>query len=102
MRPAWEIQRACLVRAVQSKRQLRELLVTFWHDHFNVMATDYSVGPVYVNYDRDVILANDFATFRTMLAAGAQSTAIMYFLDNRLTPRRDTTGNLARHLTKRP
>src|SRR3546814_12392728 len=60
MRPAWEIQRACLVRAVHSRRQLRELLVTFWHDHLNVMATDYSAGPVYVHYDREVIRATAF------------------------------------------
>src|SRR3546814_3751226 len=83
MRPAWEIQRACLVRAVHSRRQLRELLVTFWHDHFNVMATDYSAGPVYVHYDRDVIRANAFGNFRTMLEAVAQSTAMLSFLDNR-------------------
>src|SRR3546814_1758632 len=82
MRPAWEIQRASLVRAVHSKRQLRELLVTFWHDHFNVMATDYSAGHVYVHYDRDVIRANAFGNFRTMLEAVAQSTARLYFLDN--------------------
>src|SRR5690606_5476498 len=36
MRPAWEVQRASLVRAVHSRRQLREMVVTFWHDHFNV------------------------------------------------------------------
>src|SRR5690606_28218323 len=82
MRPAWEVQHAALVRAVHSKRQLRELLVTFWHDHFNVMATDYSAGPVYVHYDRDVIRANAFGNFRAMLEAVAQSTAMLYFLDN--------------------
>ena len=98
MRPAWEVQRASLVRAVHSKRQLRELLVTFWHDHFNVMATDYSAGPVYVHYDRDVIRANAFGNFRTMLEAVAQSTAMLYFLDNRSNTRAGPNENFAREL----
>ena len=98
MRPAWEIQRASLVRAVHSKRQLRELLVTFWHDHFNVMATDYSAGPVYVHYDRDVIRANAFGNFRTMLEAVAQSTAMLYYLDNRSNTRAGPNENFAREL----
>ncbi|MFC3715693.1 DUF1800 domain-containing protein [Luteimonas soli] len=98
MRPAWEVQRASLVRAVHSKRQLRELLVTFWHDHFNVMATDYSAGPVYVHYDRDVIRANAFGNFRTMLEAVAQSTAMQYFLDNKSNTRAGPNENFAREL----
>ena len=98
MRPAWEIQRASLVRAVHSKRQLRELLVTFWHDHFNVMATDYSAAPVYVHYDRDVIRANAFGNFRTMLEAMAQSTAMLYYLDNRSNTRAGPNENFAREL----
>ena len=57
MRPANEVQRAAFVRAVYSRRQLREVLVNFWHDHFNVLGTDFSVGPVFVHYDRDVIRA---------------------------------------------
>src|SRR3546814_19931647 len=45
MRPAWEIQRACLVSAVHSRRQLRELLVPFWYDHFHVMDPAYTACP---------------------------------------------------------
>src|SRR5690606_3229419 len=98
MRPAWEVQRASLVRAVHSRRQLREMVVTFWHDHFNVMATDYSAGPVYVHYDRDVIRANAFGNFRTMLEAVAQSTAMLYYLDNRSNTRAGPNENFAREL----
>jgi len=98
MRPAWEVQRASLVRAVHSKRQLREVMTTFWHDHFNVMATDYSAGPVYVHYDRDVIRANAFGNFRTLLEGVAQSTAMLYFLDNRSNTRAGPNENFAREL----
>ncbi|MEO6364625.1 MAG: DUF1800 domain-containing protein [Luteimonas sp.] len=98
MRPAWEIQRAALVRAAYSKRQLRELLVTFWHDHFNVQVSDYDAGPVYVQYDRDVIRQHAFGNFRAMLEAMAQSTSMMYYLDNRSNTRSGPNENFAREL----
>src|SRR3546814_20675067 len=62
------------------------------------MATDYSAGPVYVHYDRDVIRANAFGNFRTMLEAVAQSTAMLYFLDNRSNTRAGPNENFAREL----
>ncbi len=98
MRPAREIQRAALVRAVYSKRQLREVMVAFWHDHFNVMASEYSAGPVYVHYDRDVIRPNCFGNFRSMLETVAQSASMMYFLDNRSNTRSGPNENFAREL----
>ena len=98
MRPAWEIQRAALVRAVYSRRQLRELLVTFWHDHFNVTVSDFEAGPVYVHYDRDVIRQHAFGNFRGMLEAVAQSTSMMYYLDNRSNTRAGPNENFAREL----
>ena len=98
MRPANEVQRAAFVRAVYSRRQLREVLVNFWHDHFNVLGTDFSVGPVFVHYDRDVIRANAKGNFRTMLEGVAQSTAMLYYLDNINNSRSGPNENFAREL----
>lgn len=98
MRPAWEIQRAALARAVHSRRQLREVLVTFWHDHFNVTLSDFAAGPVYVHYDRDVIRQHAFGNFRQMLEAVASSTAMMYYLDNLSNTRSGPNENFAREL----
>ena len=98
IRPANEVQRAAFVRAVYSRRQLREVLVNFWHDHFNVTASDFSAGPVYVHYDRDVIRANAKGNFRTMLEAVAQSTAMLYYLDNISNSRSGPNENFAREL----
>lgn len=78
MRPAAEVQRAALVRAVHSKRQLQEVMVGFWHNHFNVTINDFSAGPVSVHYNRDVMRGNALGNFRTMLEAVAQSTSMMY------------------------
>jgi len=98
MRPAWEVQRAALVRAVHSKRQLRELLVTFWHDHFNVMVSEYDAGPMFAHYSRDVIRQHAFGNFRTMLEAVAASPSMLYFLDNRSNTRSGPNENFAREL----
>lgn len=98
MRPAWEVQRASYVRATYSRRQLREVVVNFWHAHFNVMGTDFSVGPVFVHYDRDVIRANATGNFRTMLEAVAKSTSMLYFLDNLNNSRSGPNENYAREL----
>src|SRR5690606_23844364 len=83
MRPAWESQRAWVMRAAFSRRQLQERMATFWHDHFHVTGSDYDVGPVFVHYSRDVIRPHALGNFRAMLEAVAGSTAMLYYLDNR-------------------
>lgn len=98
MRPAWEVQRAALMRAAHSRRQLREVMTMFWHDHFNVMATEFSAGPVYVHYDRDVIRQHAFGNFRALLESMTQSTAMMYYLDNLSNTRTGPNENFAREL----
>ncbi|MFD0324353.1 DUF1800 domain-containing protein [Lysobacter gummosus] len=98
MRPAVEAQRAALVRAVHSKRQLREVMVNFWHDHFNVMASDYDAGPVFVHYQRDVLRPQAFGNFRAMLEQVAKSTSMLYFLDNADNTRAGPNENFAREL----
>jgi len=80
--PALETELATWTRAIWSRRQLLEVLVQFWHDHFNVYAYDYIEGPVWVHYDRDVIRANALGRFRTMLEAMAKAPAMLMYLDN--------------------
>src|SRR5690606_8503157 len=47
IRPGTEAQRECLVRAVYSNRQLFEVATMFWHDHFNGMVREGSIGKVF-------------------------------------------------------
>jgi uncharacterized protein (DUF1800 family) len=98
MRPAWETQRSTIVRAMHSKRQLQEVLVGFWHNHFNVLLTDFDLGPVAVHYNRDVIRANVLGNFRAMLEEVAKSTAMLYYLDNSSNTRSGPNENFAREL----
>ena len=58
------------------------MLADFWHNHFNVQATQSPIRSVFPHYDRDVIRANALGNFRTMLEAMARSTSMLYYLDN--------------------
>ncbi len=98
MRPAWEAQRAAYVRAAYSNRQLYEVLVNFWHDHFNVLATDFTAGPVFGHFSRTAIRPNATGNFRKMLVAVAKSTSMLYFLDNVSNTRSGPNENWAREL----
>ena len=97
--PAKEVRAATCIRAVYSKRQLFEVLVDFWHNHFNVYAWDDSyASSTWAHYDRDVIREHALGNFRQMLEAVATSTAMLYYLDNYLNQAAGPNENYAREL----
>jgi uncharacterized protein (DUF1800 family) len=90
---------ATLIRAVHSRWQLRELLVDFWHNHFNVNAVgDNLVAVALPNYDRDVIRRHALGNFRDMLEAVATSAAMQIYLNNRSSRGGAANENYAREL----
>lgn len=98
MLPVSETECATEIRQTYSKRQLYEIMVGFWHDHFSVFGWDYDGGPVFPHYDRDVIRPNALGNFRTMLEAVAKSTTMMYYLDLYASTRDGPNENFAREL----
>jgi Protein of unknown function (DUF1800) len=76
--PLNETIEATFIKAVYSHRQLLEVLVDFWHNHFNIFGDTDGVQPVFVHYDRDVIRANALGNFRKMLEDVGTSPAIRY------------------------
>lgn len=98
MLPALEMQRAAFVRATYSRRQLFEVMVDFWHDHFSIYGYDYSAGPVFPHFDRDVIRRHAFGNFRAMLEDVAKSPSMLYFLDNYSNTKAGQNENFAREL----
>lgn len=83
MLPVMETECMSLIRQTYSQRQLYEVMVDFWHDHFSVFGADYDGGPMFVAFDRDAIrpYANALGNFRTMLQAVGASASMMYMLD---------------------
>jgi uncharacterized protein (DUF1800 family) len=71
-----------LYRALYSNRQLEEVLVDFWLNHFNVFNGKGPVRMLLTSYERDAIRPNVLGKFRDMLLATARHPAMLYYLDN--------------------
>ncbi len=98
-RPARDVRGATLIRAATSRRQLYEVMVDFWHNHFSIYAwgSDYA-SATWASYDRDVIRANALGNFRTLVEKVAKSTAMLYYLDNYISQGAAFNENWAREL----
>ena len=77
-----QVQSASLARAVTSDRQLNEVMVDFWENHFSVFSGKGQTRLFLAQYDRDVIRPNALGKFRDLLGAVAKSPAMLFFLDN--------------------
>ena len=91
-----------LVRAVSSRRQLQEVLVDFWFNHFNVSARKGPlIQPFVVEYERDIIRPHVLGRFRVLLGAVAKSPAMLIYLDNWLSSDPDADRETARRSRRR-
>ncbi len=77
-----ELQASRILRAVYSERQLQEVMVDFWTNHFNVFAGKGADRWLLISYDRDTIRPNAMGKFSELLSATAQSPAMLFYLDN--------------------
>jgi uncharacterized protein (DUF1800 family) len=107
-----ELQQARLLRSVYSQRQLYEIMVDFWSNHFNVFSAKGADRWLSTSYDRDTIRPHALGRFKDLLLATAQSPAMLFYLDNWLSaspnavvakfapnnPRRGLNENYAREL----
>jgi uncharacterized protein (DUF1800 family) len=81
-----------ILRASYSERQLQEVLVDFWFNHFNVYAAKGRTAVYLAEYERETIRPHVFDRFRDLLEADAKSPAMLFYLDNWLNsaPERDS------------
>jgi uncharacterized protein (DUF1800 family) len=88
-----DLKEAKVFRALYSNRQLEEVLVDFWFNHFNVDqaknvqvqnqgALQNQVHLVIGNYERDAIRPHVLGHFKDLLLATARHPAMLYYLDN--------------------
>src|SRR5450830_210691 len=82
MAVAEETAEARLARAIDSPRQLEEVMVDFWYNHFNVFAGKGIDRALVASYERDAIRPNALGNFRTLLGATAHHPAMLFYLDN--------------------
>ena len=75
-----EIMVAKLIRAVHSERQLQEVLVDFWMNHFNVnlLQTEQTAS----HFEEQAIRRHMLGRFEDLLDAVAHHPRMLFYLDN--------------------
>src|SRR5438067_3287392 len=79
---AAQVQQLAVVRAALSERQLYEVMVDFWTNHFNVYfakGADRFLTPDYIEH---TIRPKAMGKFEDLLIATAESPAMLFYLDN--------------------
>jgi uncharacterized protein (DUF1800 family) len=76
-----QLAEAKLVRAVDSDRQLREVMTDFWFNHFNVFAGKMNEAALLPGYEK-IIREHALGNFGQLLRAVAHSPAMLIYLDN--------------------
>src|SRR5258705_489901 len=77
-----ELQRAALLRGVYSQRQLYEVMVSFWENHFSIFAYKDVDRLLAAGFAREAVRSFALGRFRYLLCATAHSPAMLFYLDN--------------------
>jgi uncharacterized protein (DUF1800 family) len=77
-----DLREGKVFRAIYSERQLEEVLVDFWFNHFNVFEGRPQARPLIAGYERDAIRPHVLGRFKDLLLATARHPAMLYYLDN--------------------
>ena len=77
-----EVQQIAVVRATLSERQLYEVMVDFWTNHFNVFFAKGAERYLLPSYIEHTIRPRALGRFEDLLIATAQSPAMLFYLDN--------------------
>jgi uncharacterized protein (DUF1800 family) len=71
-----------VLRATYSEKQLQEVMVDFWQNHFNVYSGKNFVRWYIPSYERDVLRKNALGNFKDLVVGTAQHPAMLVYLDN--------------------
>jgi len=97
--PQRQVERAAFTRACYSRRQLHELMVDFWHNHFNIFSgADEDTYVSWADWDKSVIRDHSFGNFHDMVQASAKHPAMLQYLDNYANEAGGFNENYAREL----
>lgn len=83
------MERATILRAIHSDRQLFEVMVQFWSDHFNIDPSKGDCRWLKAADDREVIRRHALGNFTELLRASALSPAMLWYLDGAVNRRRN-------------
>lgn len=78
----FEVETSRILRAAYSERQLEEVMVDFWANHFNVFSGKAATRWYIPSYERDVIRKHALGNFRDLVMGTAKHPAMLFYLDN--------------------
>lgn len=104
-----QLTKAALLRACYSRWQLRERMVEFWSDHFNIYARKVAVARDRRQTDAElmylipadqnqVVRPHALGSFRDLVRASMRSPAMLGYLDNHVSKKGKPNENYAREL----
>ncbi len=96
--PVQELIAATLLRQWRSQRQLYEMMVDFWSNHFSIFIGKDLCRVLKTDDDLKVIRPNALGKFKDLLVASAHSPAMLIFLDNAESRAEAPNENYAREL----
>ncbi len=96
--PIVELDSATVVRATYSERQLYEIMVDFWSEHFSIWHQKEQDKLFKTVDDREVVRKYALGKFRDILGASAKSPAMLIFLDNAKSNKQHPNENYAREV----
>ncbi len=79
---AREVPASVLLRAVYSQRQLQEVMLDFWRNHFNVDVSKDDVRYYVAEWEGQVLRRHLWGSFEDLLLATAKHPAMLFYLDN--------------------
>jgi uncharacterized protein (DUF1800 family) len=96
--PVQELIAATLLRQWHSERQLFEMMVNFWSNHFSIFIGKNLCRILKTDDDLNAIRPNALKKFRDLLSASAHSPAMLVFLDQAESRGESPNENYAREL----
>lgn len=93
-----DLRAATTLRRIFSAAQLRERMVEFWSDHFNIYVEKTDCWYLKPVDDRAVIRTHALGSFHDLLWASAHSPAMLVYLDNQANHWQAPNENYAREL----
>jgi uncharacterized protein (DUF1800 family) len=93
-----DLRVAAVLRAVESRRHLQEVMVDLWHDHLTASAAKANVAWHLATYDRYAIRPHALGRFTDLLTAATTSGAMLEYLDTTDSSAPDVNENHGREL----
>jgi hypothetical protein len=96
-KPFREVALSGILRCIMSRRQLLELMVHFWHDHFHVTGSNTFVSATLPHLNQ-LVRRHSLGNFHQLLVAVAETPSMLLYLDNAYSKAEDPNENYAREL----